>query len=111
MIHWGTMASGDTVMKCAMNRDAIARHRNIIGFEMEGAGVCDSFPSVIVKGACDYADSHKSQKWQNYAAITAACAMKALIQWYPRTDQRHGADVSTGGHALIYKTQARQSAM
>lgn len=67
---------------------------------MEGAGVCDNFPCIIVKGACDYADSHKSKKWQSYAAITAACVMKALLQWYSRTDQQSRAVVSTRGPEL-----------
>jgi nucleoside phosphorylase len=104
IIHWGIIASGDTVMKSALDRDALARH-NIIGFEMEGAGVCDQFPSIIVKGACDYADSHKSKEWQNYAAVTAACVMKALLNWYPRTDR----ELSRGAMSLpiVSSTQLR----
>lgn len=36
-------------------------------------------PTIIVKGVCDYADSHKNKKWQKYAAVTAAACTKALL--------------------------------
>lgn len=41
----------------------------------------DSFPCLIVRGICDYADSHKNQHWQAYAALTAACFAKEVIYY------------------------------
>jgi nucleoside phosphorylase len=83
-VHFGLIASGDTVMKSGEDRDDIARKAGIIGFEMEGAGVWDVFPCVVIKGACDYADSHKTKAWQRYAAATAAACMKAFLgYWVP----------------------------
>jgi nucleoside phosphorylase len=83
-LHFGTIASGDTVMKCGEDRDEIAARERVIAFEMEGAGVWDSFPCVVIKGVCDYADSHKNKKWQGYAALTAAACMKAFLkEWAP----------------------------
>lgn len=83
-VHFGLVASGDTVMKSCEDRDRITRQKGIVAFEMEGAGVWDSFPCVVIKGACDYADSHKSQGWQRYAAATAAACMKTfLYHWVP----------------------------
>jgi nucleoside phosphorylase len=71
-------------MKSGEDRDAIARKASVIGFEMEGAGVWDVFPCVVIKGACDYADSHKNKVWQRYAAATAAACMKAFLNyWVP----------------------------
>ena len=85
-VHFGLIASGDTVMKSGKDRDDIARKAGVIGFEMEGAGVWDSFPCVVIKGACDYADSHKAKAWQRYAAATAAACMKAFLgYWVPST--------------------------
>ncbi|KAK4148384.1 nucleoside phosphorylase domain-containing protein [Chaetomidium leptoderma] len=78
-VHFGLIASGDTVMKSGEDRDVIARQAGVIGFEMEGAGVWDIFPCVVIKGACDYADSHKTKAWQRYAAATAAACMKAFL--------------------------------
>ena len=83
-VHFGLIASGDTLMKSGEDRDAIAREAGVIGFEMEGAGVWDIFPCVVIKGACDYADSHKTNAWQRYAAATAAACMKAFLgNWAP----------------------------
>lgn len=82
LIHFGLMASGDTVMKSGEERDRIAAEEDVIAFEMEGAGVWDNFPCIVIKGVCDYADSHKSKKWQAYAAVTAAACTKAFLnEW------------------------------
>ncbi|KAF9878143.1 nb-arc and tpr domain protein [Colletotrichum karsti] len=84
-VHFGLIASGDTVMKAGDQRDEIAQRQDVIGFEMEGAGVWDSFPCVVIKGVCDYADSHKTKVWQNYAAVTAAACAKAFLSyWVPQ---------------------------
>ncbi|KAL0938104.1 nacht and ankyrin domain protein [Colletotrichum truncatum] len=82
----GRVGSGDTVMKSGLDRDRIAEDHDLIAFEMEGAGVWDQIPCIIVKAICDYADSHKNKKWQAFAAATAASAMKALLEDYPHTD-------------------------
>ncbi|KAK1539300.1 uncharacterized protein CCOS01_00614 [Colletotrichum costaricense] len=78
----GSIGSGDTVMKSGKNRDQIAREHSLVAFEMEGAGVWDEIPCIIVKGVCDYADSHKNKTWQHYAAAIAAAAAKALLDRY-----------------------------
>ncbi|KAF5697271.1 hypothetical protein FGLOB1_12880 [Fusarium globosum] len=79
---------GCNVMKSGEDRDRIAAAEGIIAFEMEGAGVWDSFPCIIIKGACDYADSHKSKIWQRYAAATAAACAKAFLSfWIPSATQ------------------------
>ncbi|KXX74715.1 Aminodeoxyfutalosine nucleosidase [Madurella mycetomatis] len=92
----GRMASGDTVMKSGEHRDQIAREQNVIAFEMEGAGAWDEVPCIIVKGICDYADSHKNKMWQPFAAATAASVMKAVLGRYTRTDDPRPAARSTG---------------
>ncbi|KAL7950105.1 hypothetical protein V8C42DRAFT_309501 [Trichoderma barbatum] len=82
MIHFGVIVCGDSVMKSGYHRDEIASREKAIAFEMEGAGVWESFPTVVIKSVCDYADSHKNKKWQRYAAATAAACMKAFLgQW------------------------------
>ncbi|KAH7201437.1 hypothetical protein DER44DRAFT_443222 [Fusarium oxysporum] len=87
-VHFGLMASGNSVMKSGEDRDRIAVQEGVIGFEMEGAGVWDSFPCIVIKGACDYADSHKDKGWQRYAAATAAACTKAFLGfWVPSPDQ------------------------
>ncbi|KAK4197183.1 kinesin light chain 3 [Triangularia verruculosa] len=84
MVHFGLIASGDRIMQSGTDRDTIARREEVIGYEMEGSGVLDIFPCVVIKGACNYADSHKAKEWQQYAAATAAACMKAFLrQWTP----------------------------
>ncbi|RDA94367.1 hypothetical protein CP533_3768 [Ophiocordyceps camponoti-saundersi (nom. inval.)] len=82
----GRLASGDTVMKSGEHRDQIAKQHDIIAFEMEGAGAWDEVPCVVVKGICDYADSHKSKEWQPYAAATASAVVKAILMRYALTE-------------------------
>jgi nucleoside phosphorylase len=80
VLHFGLVASGDLVMKSAGYRNELVTREKIIGFEMEGAGAWDTFPTVVIKGVCDYADSHKNKKWQKYAAVTAAAGTKAFLR-------------------------------
>jgi len=87
IIHYGLIASGDTVMKSGEDRDTITTRDNIIAFEMEGAGVWDNLPCVVIKGVCDYADSHKNKEWQGYAAATAASCMKAFLKEWVSADK------------------------
>ncbi|KAL8395835.1 hypothetical protein RB595_003329 [Gaeumannomyces hyphopodioides] len=78
-VHFGLIASGDKVMRSARCRDKIIRDHNVVAFEMESAGVWDVIPCVVIKGVCDYADSHKAKSWQKRAAAAAAACMKAFL--------------------------------
>ncbi|KAM5386949.1 hypothetical protein ACJZ2D_000242 [Fusarium nematophilum] len=89
-IHIGHYASGDIVLKDGQDRDGWKQKTGAIGFEMESAGAWDIFDCVVViKGVCDYADSHKSKGWQNYAAASAAaCTKEFLRHWISTAHQR-----------------------
>lgn len=82
----GRLGSGDTVMKSGLDRDRIAGERDVIAFEMEGAGIWDRFPCIVVKAVCEYADSHKNKKYQAFAAARAASATKAILGAFPCTE-------------------------
>ncbi|KAH6887627.1 hypothetical protein B0T10DRAFT_461065 [Thelonectria olida] len=86
-IHFGRVASGDTVMKSGEDRDDLTRDHKAIAFEMESAGVWDVFPCVVIKGVCDYADSHKNKDWQEYAAASAAACTKGFLSYWASTIQ------------------------
>ena len=79
IVHYGLIASGNQVMKHGYTRDRLARELNILCFEMEAAGLMDHFPCLVIRGICDYADSHKNKQWQEYAAATAAAYAKELL--------------------------------
>ncbi|KAH7240019.1 uncharacterized protein BKA55DRAFT_542617 [Fusarium redolens] len=79
VIHYGRVASGNQVIKDAQTRDALSNKINNICFEMEAGGVMDSFPCLVIRGICDYSDSHKNKGWQEYAALVAAAYAKELL--------------------------------
>lgn len=80
-IFFGTIASGNTVVKNAKTRAEIIDlvGKDTMCIEMEAAGLMDNFPCLVIRGICDYADSHKNDKWQRYAALTAAATAKELL--------------------------------
>ena len=78
-VHFGRFGSANMVVKAGMFRDRITKQHDVIAFEMEGAGTWDVLPTIVIKGACDYADSHKSKEWQQYAAVVAASCLKAVL--------------------------------
>ncbi|KAL9468319.1 hypothetical protein ACSS6W_010013 [Trichoderma asperelloides] len=62
-----------------MIRDKLATEKDVLCFEMEAAGLMNHFPCLVIRGICDYSDSHKNKEWQGYAAITAAAYAKDLL--------------------------------
>ncbi|KLP20382.1 uncharacterized protein LW94_2878 [Fusarium fujikuroi] len=78
-IHCGLIASGNSLMKDALLRDKLAAKHGILCFEMEAAGLMNHFPCVVIRGICDYSDSHKNNDWQGYAAMVAAAYAKDLL--------------------------------
>ncbi|KAL4943034.1 hypothetical protein BDV06DRAFT_211396 [Aspergillus oleicola] len=82
-IHYGTIGSANVVVKNAKTRDALREDMGILCVEMEAAGLMDTFPCLVIRGICDYADSHKNKSWQPYAAATAAAYMKELLMIIP----------------------------
>ncbi|KAK2613020.1 hypothetical protein QQS21_000949 [Conoideocrella luteorostrata] len=82
-VHYGVIASGNQLMKHALVRDKLATEEGILCFEMEAAGLMNHFPCLIIRGICDYSDSHKSKEWQGYAAMAAAAYAKDLLHRIP----------------------------
>ncbi|KAF3917569.1 hypothetical protein AA313_de0203174 [Arthrobotrys entomopaga] len=94
-IHFGLVGSADRVLRSASERDRLAQEYNLIAFEMEGAGAWEKIPCFIIKGVCDYSDSHKNKDWQDYAATTAAACLKAfLVPWRQAATTSHTAEMS-----------------
>jgi nucleoside phosphorylase len=85
VIHYGTIASANQLMKDAKKRDTFAKKMDILCFEMEAAGLMNHFPFLVIRGICDYSDSHKNKEWQGYAAMAAAAYAKDLLCRIPPT--------------------------
>ena len=70
-------------MKDSGTRDRLAEQLGILCFEMEAAGIMDRLPTLVIRGICDYCDSHKQKRWQGYAALTAAAYARLLLSTLP----------------------------
>ncbi|KAH8172088.1 kinesin light chain [Sarocladium implicatum] len=121
LCHYGTIASGDIVMKSGSLRDSISRDLGgVICFEMEAAGIMDNFPCLVIRGICDYSDAHKHDLWQPYAAATAAAYAKSLLKIIPGSNldqvetisealDKYSSDVSrTGGSEGMVKNDRKK---
>lgn len=87
VVHYGTIASGNQVMRDGIRRDKVSEDLGgVLCFEMEAAGLMNNFPCLVIRGICDYSDSHKNKRWQPYAAGTAAACAKELLLTIPPTD-------------------------
>jgi nucleoside phosphorylase len=100
VIHYGTIASGNRVIKNAAKRNEISADLDgVLCFEMEAAGLMNSFPCLVIRGICDYADSHKNKRWQPYAAGAAAAYAKEVLSVIPAAEvvKVHTADEAMRG--------------
>jgi nucleoside phosphorylase len=82
-IHYGTIGSANEVIEDSATRDKLKADLGILCVEMEAAGLMDEFSCLVIRGICDYADSHRNKRWQPYAAATAAAYAKELLHIIP----------------------------
>ncbi|KAL7904208.1 purine and uridine phosphorylase [Trichoderma velutinum] len=78
-IHYGLIASANQQLRDAIIRDKLAAEQGVLCFEMEAAGLMNHFPCVVIRGICNYSDTHKNDLWQGYAAMAAAAYAKDLL--------------------------------
>jgi nucleoside phosphorylase len=81
--HYGIIASGNSVIKHGGTREQLRLESGVLCFEMEAAGLMLDFPCIVIRGICDYSDSHKNKQWQGYAALAAASYTKELLGYMP----------------------------
>ncbi|GKU08442.1 hypothetical protein FLAG1_09784 [Fusarium langsethiae] len=82
-VHYGLIASGNRVIKDATFRNRLKKDLDghVLCVEMEAAGLMNNFPCIVIRGICDYADSHKNKDWQEHAAAVAAAFAKELLEY------------------------------
>ncbi|KAI1320869.1 phosphorylase superfamily protein [Xylariaceae sp. FL0255] len=98
-VHYGTIACGNSVIKTAKFRDALRNREDqadLLCFEMESAGLMDIFPSLAIRGICDYSDPQKNKHWQPYAAAVAAAFAKRLLFEVSKLEPIQAANSSAG---------------
>ena len=101
LVHYGIIASGNTVMKDGVKRDQLGKLFGALCFEMEAAGLMNDSQCLVIRGICDYSDSHKNDGWHHYAAVTAAAYAKELLCKVPTshlvdTPLARGSSISKG---------------
>ncbi|PKY06986.1 purine and uridine phosphorylase [Aspergillus campestris IBT 28561] len=83
VVHRGTIAAGELVIRHGQLRDELAKQYGILCFEMEAAGALADFPCLVIRGIADYSDSHKNDRWHGYAAAAAAAYARELFFHMP----------------------------
>ncbi len=76
------IASGNAVIKDAADRAEVVRRLgdDCLCVETGAAGLMNNFPCLVIRGICNYADAHKNDRWQPYAAATAAAYAKEFLE-------------------------------
>jgi nucleoside phosphorylase len=87
-VFMGVIASGNQLLKDALERDRIRDAHGALALEMEGSGVADACWASgcgygVIRGTCDYGDSDKNDQWQGHAAVIAAAYLKGLLEVMP----------------------------
>jgi nucleoside phosphorylase len=83
VIHYGVIGSANEAMRHGATRERLRQEKGIICFETEAAGLMDNFPCLVIRGICDYSDTHTPENWQPYAGATAAAYAKELLEVIP----------------------------
>jgi HEAT repeat protein/nucleoside phosphorylase/MinD-like ATPase involved in chromosome partitioning or flagellar assembly len=87
-IFIGPIASANILLKNPKAIDELRDKFKVKAIEMEASGIADATWNhevgyLVVRGICDYSDSHKNDEWQQYAAVVAAAYTRALIESMP----------------------------
>jgi nucleoside phosphorylase len=78
-VWYGNIGSGNSLMRNAQRRDELRDEYDLIGLEMEAAGVMNTLPTGVIRGVCDYGNRQKNKVWQPYAAAVAAVYAKGIL--------------------------------
>jgi nucleoside phosphorylase len=87
-VWYGSIGSGDKLIKNTFKRNVLRDQYNLIGIEMEAAGTMNRIPVGVIRGVCDYADERKNKDWQPYAAAMAAAYAKAVLEQIKPREER-----------------------
>lgn len=84
----GKIASANNLLKNMDKRNILKDTYGVLAVEMEASGIADATWShsvgyLVIRGICDYCDSHKNDLWQNYASLVAAAYTRSLIESLP----------------------------
>lgn len=101
--HYGIVVSGNLVVGHGGTREQLRSMTGALCFDMEAAGLMNHSPCIIIRGICDYADSHKNKDWQGFAELAAAAYTKELLEYVPDMRASQGKIVADGSSHTSFK--------
>ncbi|KAL4904780.1 hypothetical protein BDW74DRAFT_168011 [Aspergillus multicolor] len=101
IVHYGLIASGEHLMRHGPTRDKLAHQQGVLCFETEAAGLKDAAQYLVIRGICDYADSHSSKLWHAYAAVAAAAYAKEVLSFIPKVSKTIPLAINTEAAPIL----------
>lgn len=78
LIYYGLTAVHNQLRNDACMRDTLPNSKDVPCFETEASGLMNHFHCLVVRGICNYPDSHANKEWQGFAAMITAAYAKDL---------------------------------
>lgn len=85
VVHYGLIGSGHSLVRHGVARDKLARKQGVLCLETEASGLKCTAQYLVIRGICDYADSHSSKIWHGYATAAAAAYAKEVLSFISAT--------------------------
>jgi nucleoside phosphorylase len=107
-VWYGPIGSGEKLIRNVQKRNELRDRYNLIGLEMEAAGVMNRIPVGVVRGVCNYGD-HRNTVWQPYAAAMAAAYAKAILHEIPQkasSAKLHSLNLGSGSDFKVVATDS-----
>ena len=60
-VWYSNIGSGNSMMRNALRLDELRDTHDLIGLEMEAAGIMNTLPTGVIRGVCDYGDGQKNK--------------------------------------------------
>ncbi|KAK9423700.1 putative NACHT domain-containing protein [Seiridium unicorne] len=95
VVHYGLIASGPQLIHDGAARDGLTRRQGILCVDTEIAGLKNAAQYLVIRGICDYLDSHSSEIWYAYAAVAAAAYAKEVLSIIPVVATKRPKTVAT----------------
>ncbi|RAH45696.1 uncharacterized protein BO95DRAFT_453201 [Aspergillus brunneoviolaceus CBS 621.78] len=86
-VHYGLIAAGHHAVRHGTTRDTLPYKQSVLCSETGGTGLKDAAQYLIIRGICNFADSHHSKLWHPYAAVTAAAYAKEVLSFIPKVSK------------------------
>lgn len=99
IVHYGLIASGHDLIRHGATRDKLAHKQGALCLETEVSGLKDVSKYLVIRGICDYADSHSSKLWHAYAAAAAAAYAKEVLSFIPTAPKATPLTINTYAEA------------